>query len=863
MRKKTALISFLICTGFLLVYFLFNDYYPFGARSIAWCDMEQQYIPLLLEIKEGSILSGGAGGMSFWGVFFFFVSSPLSLLVFLVRAENVVYLVNIITALKFGLCGLTFSTYLNYDNKDISSEVNVLLSLMYAYSGYNIMYYQNNMWLDIVYMFPLFMIGFRELIKNGRTMPYILCISAIVYLNYYISYMIILFTIIASFFLLMDECAKRDRRINSMKFITSSLAAALITAPVWLVSLIQVMNSGRSTFSSDEERTGLFANCVDKYCLLASVSLVISAVFIMIRDRKFFSHGICRFYKQMTLILIVTAFIDPINRMWHTGDYQAYPLRYGFIIIFIGLAAVGKYIAEVRSTRVSDRKTLCICTAFALIYVAAVIVIDTEKLDSYISELHVSGGDAVIITAFSIIALTVSVFYIYSFKQRQISAKALSGIMSIMFVFETLFSLNIYMKNAPDVSSRYQFTAELSDKIDNDDFYRVKSQKRYFYPNMLEGMGFNTTAHYTSLTSKDFMYAMKRMGYSSYWMDVSSNGGTLVTDAFLMNKYVISVIGDYIGKGVYSSINPLKVYINDDIFEGAVICDVPPEDFGDYTKSDRMEFSELMCSNILKSDNIINKIDDFTSENVNCIRIGDKYKINKTSSDDCYIIYEVEVRDDKVLYFDVFGNYSTNLTENYYNSCDIYVNGKLIEESYPSKKMNGILTLGQFKNQTVEIKINIKQDFEVNNFGLYTFDTNEFQNALQSVNTAEIKKDGNEITITGQGEGYLYIPMAYNKGYDVYLNGRKCETQKCMDAFMAVKLDGGYFKLYAEFYPDGIILSVVISLMGIMLLITFQRNYKKMTDCEKLIDMSYKSHKILAVFTTIVIYIGGFVFWII
>jgi len=842
---------------------MFNGYYPFGDRSVAWCDMEQQYIPLLLELKKGSVLSGGGGGMSFWGVFFFFVSSPLSFLVFLTKAENVIYLVNILTAIKFGLCALTFSIYLKYDSVDIKPEFNVLLSLMYAYSGYNIMYYQNSMWLDIVYMFPIFMIAFRELIKNGRTMPYIICISVIVYLNYYISYMIVLFTIISSCFLLVNECAKRERRKNSMKFMISSFVAALITAPVWLVSLLQVIESGRIGLDYEDGITGFFENWLDKYCLLSSVSVVIFALFIMLRENEFFSHGICRFYRQITVVLIVGAFIDPVNKMWHTGNYQAYSLRYGFIIIFMCLASAGKYISELREVRKSDKKTIVICSAFTLVYVTAVILIDSSKLNSYVSGLHISGENGVIIVSFGVIALTVNIFTVLSFKQRQITSKILSAVMGTIFVFETIFSLNVYMKNAPDVTARYKFTTELSDKINDKGFYRVKSQKRYFYPNMLEGMGYNTMSHYTSLTDKDFMTAMKRMGYSSYWMDVSSNGGTLITDAFLMNKYIISVIGDFIGKGVYSSVNPLKVYINDDIFEGAFISDVSPEEFGEYSSSDRMEFSQLLCSKILKSDNIISKIEDFSTENLEIDYSDGVYKLHRASDEDSSISYTVQVDRDKVFYFDVFGNYSANLAEKYYNSCDIYVNGELIEESYPSKKMNGIVNIGKFRNQTVEVKINIRKDFEAENFGLYIFDTYEFQNNLQSVNTAHIEKDGNVVTISGEGEGYLYIPLVFNKGYDAKLNGKKCEIDKCMDAFMTVKLDGGTFKLYAEFYPRGIILSVMLSLSGIILLIIYQRNLDKISDCEKLTKSAYTLRQFLTVFTVFMIYIGAFVFWII
>lgn len=62
--------------------FVFKSYnmYPFGQGSIAWCDINQQGTPLLMNFKD--MLSGkenilfsmqNAGGMSFWGVFCFFL----------------------------------------------------------------------------------------------------------------------------------------------------------------------------------------------------------------------------------------------------------------------------------------------------------------------------------------------------------------------------------------------------------------------------------------------------------------------------------------------------------------------------------------------------------------------------------------------------------------------------------------------------------------------------------------------------------------------------------------------------------------------------------------------------------------------
>ena len=77
--------------------YVFKNYnmYPFGQGSIAWCDMNQQGIPLLMNFKD--MLSGkdnlffsmqNAGGMSFWGVFCFFLSNPFSLLSVFVPTDD-------------------------------------------------------------------------------------------------------------------------------------------------------------------------------------------------------------------------------------------------------------------------------------------------------------------------------------------------------------------------------------------------------------------------------------------------------------------------------------------------------------------------------------------------------------------------------------------------------------------------------------------------------------------------------------------------------------------------------------------------------------------------------------------------------
>ena len=64
----------------------------------------------------------------------------------------------------------------------------------------------------------------------------------------------------------------------------------------------------------------------------------------------------------------------------------------------------------------------------------------------------------------------------------------------------------------------------LADRVEDDDFYRMKTSGKLFDYNMIGAMGYNSIGHYTSLTEEDYMFTMKRMGYTSVWMEVGTCG---------------------------------------------------------------------------------------------------------------------------------------------------------------------------------------------------------------------------------------------------------------------------------------------------------------------------------------------------
>ena len=135
---------------FLLLCFV-NNLYPFGNNTIAWCDMNQQVIPLLntfkdvLEGKQGFTYNQAhAGGMSLFSVYFFFLSSPFSYLVVFVKKSQMVNFVNLLVMFKLMVISFSMSFYLSKKYKNVNALINIALSLFFTFSTYNLMYYQNS-----------------------------------------------------------------------------------------------------------------------------------------------------------------------------------------------------------------------------------------------------------------------------------------------------------------------------------------------------------------------------------------------------------------------------------------------------------------------------------------------------------------------------------------------------------------------------------------------------------------------------------------------------------------------------------------------------------------------------------------------
>ena len=824
-----------------------NDLYPFGDGTVSWCDMSQQVIPLLTDFKD--ILSGkdgiflnfhNAGGMNLWGVFFFFIASPYTLLVLLADKADVIYLVNIMTVLKLMTAAVTAQIYFRTCQKKLSPYISSVLSIVYAFCGYGMFYYQNNIWLDMMYLFPLLMVAFKELFEKKRIIPYTVMLTLMMIVNYYISYMIVIFIL-----LFMAVCCWRYRKEEKYKdvpcrFIIGSLLGALLSAVVWIPCFLQFLSSGRSkSVIMQIESADFFSNYQTTFCLLLSTASVAVIVLVFLLDGKKRSKRL-NTDLIMLFLMLIPIIIEPANLMWHTGSYMSFPCRYAFITIFFALICAGYFLSS-ENAIAKEKKN---CDHFIIFLILAALIYgfyrfsegfvenNRDGMAKYTKSLWQDSTAFELWLEFFVVAAVFYTIITLLHKKGWISKKIFALFLAMFVAAESYANVNVYMitpdMNYPERSYYHHNIMDLSDRIeDNDGFYRVKTSSKLFEVNLVGSMGYNSLSHYTSLTSRDYMYMMKQLGYSSYWMEVGSYGGTELTDALLSVKYLIEKNDGITNNAdsVYSNsiydIVPTEYYLPLGIVTDADLSG--SEELSAGTRSDVQKklFEQLFGGN---GDELIT---DYEYDSIYGIQddsvMSPSFTFN-SSSDFSYMDYEIKVTDKQTLYFDCFDKLSNNLAESINGSFMVTVNGRSIQTDYPSQSSNGLLKLGEFENEEVNIRVTLNKNItNCRSYGVFGLHHDVLQKALEQVNTAGLTDNDGKLSgsVNAKSGQKCVLQIPYQEGLKIKVNGESVSYSKVFGDLVCFDLQEGENSITVTNVPKGFYAGLALTILGVALTVGY------------------------------------------
>ncbi len=359
--KKVVLylLSFLVPLIALIGIFMRMKVYPFGENMYLPVDAYGQYVNYLQYFREvflgdNSIIYslGKSIGGEMLGLFAYYLMSPYNFITLFFQKGNISLAFDIILILKIASTSVAFTYYLNRRKK--ANFANLIFAFMYALSSYVITYGYNIMWLDAVILLPIVIAGLDDILDKKSNCLYIIALSITLITNYYIGFMVCVFSVIYFIYkiLLGDLKDKKDIIRKTRKFIIHSICAALISAIV-LVPVFIGLQDGRASFSFKEmtfqnnfgmkEFIGKFFTNSFNFEEIKNHAMppVFCGVLANILVISYFFNKKIKLKEQllsmfMIIVFIASFYIRAANLIWSMGNPPAWWIyRYAFCFIFM------------------------------------------------------------------------------------------------------------------------------------------------------------------------------------------------------------------------------------------------------------------------------------------------------------------------------------------------------------------------------------------------------------------------------------------------------------------------------------------------------------------------------------------------
>ena len=447
--------------------------------------------------------------------------------------------------LKMVTASITCHFFLNHYFKNLKNSEKSILSIMYALSSYVLSLYVITTWMDAVYLFPIFLIGLKKLLDGESPKLYCIMLIIIMIETFYMSLMVLLFILFGSFIYLFIYRRKKDNKKIIFNLGVTTVLAFITSSIVMVPSLLEVFASPKLGITLDnitKSKTGPLSDKVSFFFTLApACALTIMQLFKFKKDKKNTIFAIV-----MLLLLGIPVIIEPVNKLWHFGNYVYFSYRYGYMITLVLITISAYYLNNYKHEKAKLFDGNKIIPALASIFTIAVSIFVTSKFqDKIVKEL-----DTLTITGNKKIALLLMgvflLFFIAAFitiYTNDFKKKYTKIVLYTLSIACILFNANLYIGTF-DITGKLKLQYEEMTKMYNDqkftdEYYIVDEQK-----NLITNFGMvskaRTYTNFTSLVPDVSFRTLQQFGYDSIWMDTEGLGGTLFSDMVLGNKYVFT-----------------------------------------------------------------------------------------------------------------------------------------------------------------------------------------------------------------------------------------------------------------------------------------------------------------------------------
>lgn len=853
--------AFIVPLTLMYLIYLSMGIHPFGNGSVLVLDLNGQYVYFFESLRnavygEGSFLytfSRALGG-EYMGMYAYYLASPLSYIVCLFPAHRILEALLTIILIKTGLCGFTFGFYLHKHSKNPNKVMVIAFSVMYALCSFAVVHQNNVMWTDAIIWLPIVAYSIEQLITNGKYKLFVISIAMTMMSNYYIGYMVCIFSVVYFFYYYIahDEDVRNpySEKLHGLKsfikFGIAALIAAMIAAFV-ILSAYYSLTFGKNEFSDPNWSLKAKFDLLDFFTKFLpgtydtvrpqGLPFVYCGLLILIAVPVYFMSKAIKSREKVASLALICFFMlcfiaSPLDLIWHGFQNPNWlNHRYSFMLCFILLVLAYKGFGNLR--KCNEKFILALC-AFIVLFVAVcqkmtfeTYVVSDEKLET----LH---------TVWLTVIITVLLFAILCLLIRTRNPRTREGITAILAsvicieLFCNALAMVVQFDDDVVYSSYDGYNNYISElrpvvkelKERDPSFYRMeKTIHRKNNDNM--ALGIRGLSNSTSTLNASTIAFLNNLGYTSRSHLSKYLGGNPVNDSLLGLKYIIDIkdsqaLVNYYDKeftngnyDVYS--NPYAMSLAYGVSDSVL-------DFNFDKHSTLFRKLNGVVGAIGGYDNIpelFKPIHDVEESYTGCTMSGNylnKSFTKTTENCSASVSYQFVATESAEYYF--------HTPSNAPKECLIEVNGSNLGK-YLGSDTRHIFSLGWFEaGEAVNITINLKED-PLNIIGnvdyVWYLDREVYDEVFTDLQDAPQWQINNDFTddhltgsITTSSETTMIMTtMAYDEGWQVYVDGEKVETYQALNALIAFDVQGeGEHTLEMRYMPAVYKLGMTLSIGG-------------------------------------------------
>ncbi len=786
--SDSLIVAFFLPVAVLLILFAQKGIFPFGEECFLRTDMYHQYAPFFSEFQYklkhgGSLLySWDIGmGVNFSALYAYYLASPVNWLIILCPKKFIIEFMTILVVLKTGLCGVTFTWYLNHHFAK-KHFIAGAFGICYALSGYMAAYSWNIMWLDCIWLLPLILYGLEQLVREKKGMFYCITLGLSILSNYYISIMICIFLVmyVIAQIILYPQMGIKGLAAAGVRFGFYSLLAGGLAAIVLLPEIYALQATASGDFDFPKTVSCYFSifdmiarhignvgteigldHWPNIYCgvaVLMFLLLFLGAKKITVREKTVYCGLLLMFYASFS--------INIFNFIWHGFHYpNSLPCRQSFIYIALVLTMCYQACLELNDTSWKH--------AVWAFWGAVIFVIMAEKLVDNTDQFHFS----VFYVAIIFLALYMGLIYLYKWKQWNEEVMILAVFLvaletAINFGVTSLSTTNrtAYVKDNED-------TQRLVENIQCDTFYRIEKGDSKT-KNDGAWMNFPSASLFSSVASASLSDFVRVLGCESSTNAYSIKGSTPLADSLFSIRY-----------GIYPDQQPANGLKNQIGRKGSMWL---------YENEYTLPVAFMLPSDV-ESNWLLDSGNPATVQNDLCNVLGTKD----------VLVSNEGLTEGK--------NFTFTAEDNgeYY----VYVTNKKVEKvtaSVGEKSMTfDNMDRGYFMELGYIVKgteVELRSEDEGNpalQAEVWRFDTDAFkefyekmdQNPVQLTEWTDTKLAG---TIHTDAAGTMYTSIPYDRGWRLTVDGVETETRPIFDTFLAADLNEGDHEIILSYEPEGL-----------------------------------------------------------